>query len=61
MRPFLLSIIAAVVLGLAAAALLSGAQQRAYEAYATSATRVSDPGYNLVGPKWSGEPSGKGS
>jgi hypothetical protein len=61
MKPFLLSVAAAIVLGLAAAALLNSTQQRAYEAYATSGTRVSDPGHNLVGPRWSGEPSGRGS
>jgi hypothetical protein len=61
MKPFLLSVIVAVTLAIAAAALLNGTQQRAYEAYATSGTRVSDPGHNLVGPRWSGEPSGKGS
>ena len=37
--------------------LLNTEQQRAYEAYATSGTRVSNPGYNLVGPDWTGEPT----
>jgi hypothetical protein len=61
MRPFLLSLVAAIVLGITAAVLLDSIQQHAYEAYATPGTRVSDPGFNLVGSQWSGEPSGPGS
>jgi hypothetical protein len=61
MKAFLLSVAVAIVLGAAAAAILDATQQRAYEAYATSAARVSDPGHNLVGREWSGEPSGRGS
>jgi hypothetical protein len=29
-----------------------------YEAYSTGGTRVGDPGSNLVGPDWTGEPGG---
>jgi hypothetical protein len=61
MRPFLISAATAIVLAIAAAILLNGMQKRAYEAYSTSATRVSNPGYNLVGSEWSGEPSDHGS
>ena len=61
MKPFLLGVAATIVLGIAAAFLLDGIQQRAYEAYATSGARVSDPGHNLVGPTWSGEPSDRRS
>jgi len=61
MKAFLISVVAAIVLGGVAALLLSGAQQRAYDAYATSGARVSDPGHNLVGPDWSGEPATRGS
>ncbi len=49
-------IVAAVVLGVVAAFALRGAQEPAYEAYSTSSTRVGDPGSNLVGKGWSGEP-----
>jgi len=56
MRPFLLSVVAALVFAAAAAALLNTQQQAAYEAFATPATRVADPGYNLVGRNWSGDP-----
>ena len=47
-------IVAAVVLGIVAAFALRATQEPAYEAYATSSTRVGDPGYNLVGQRWNG-------
>ena len=28
----------------------------AYQAFATSGARVSEPGTNLVGPRWNGDP-----
>ena len=31
-------------------------QQPAWQAYSTDSTRVGDPGHNLVGQNWSGEP-----
>ena len=61
MKPFLLSVVVAVAVAAVAAVLLNIGQQRAYEAYATSGTRVSDPGYNLVGPQWTGEPGSAAS
>jgi hypothetical protein len=57
MKPFLLGVIVALVLGVGAAALLTSTQKFAYEAFTTSGARVSDPGYNLVGPRWTGEAS----
>jgi hypothetical protein len=57
MKPFLVGFVAAVVLAIAAAVLLTSTQKFAYEAFTTSGARVSDPGYNLVGPRWTGEPS----
>jgi xanthosine utilization system XapX-like protein len=57
MKAFVLSVVAAIALGIMAAALLNVVQRPAYEAFATSGVRVSDPGYNLVGPDWSGEVS----
>jgi hypothetical protein len=59
MKAFLLAITGAVVLAVGAAALLNNEQTLAYKAFATSGTRVSDPGYNLVGKNWSGDPSVK--
>jgi hypothetical protein len=61
MKPFMLGITVAIVIALGAAALLSSTQKFAYEAFATSGARVSDPGYNLVGPHWTGEASAKRS
>jgi hypothetical protein len=31
-------------------------KQPAWQVYSTVSTRVSDPGHNLVGPDWSGDP-----
>jgi hypothetical protein len=47
-------IVAAVVLGVVAAFGLRAVQAPAYHTYATSSTRVGDPGYNLVGQRWNG-------
>lgn len=49
-------IVGAIVLGVVAAIVLSAVQEPAYEAFATSSTRLSDPGYNLVGKAWTGDP-----
>jgi hypothetical protein len=49
-------IVVAIALGVVSAFALRGSQEPAYEAYSTSSTRVGDPGYNLVGKNWSGEP-----
>jgi hypothetical protein len=39
--------------------LLSRQQQRpAWQVYSSDSTRVGDPGHNLVGQNWSGEPAG---
>ncbi|MBX9932576.1 MAG: hypothetical protein K2Y56_13705 [Methylobacterium sp.] len=62
MKVFVMSVAAAVALAVAASFLLNENQKFAYEAFATSGARVSEPGTNLVGPKWNGEttePSGK--
>ncbi|HJW78436.1 MAG: hypothetical protein ACJ8D8_07145 [Microvirga sp.] len=49
-------IVVAIALGVVSAFALRGSQEPAYEAFSTSSTRVGDPGYNLVGKNWSGEP-----
>jgi hypothetical protein len=56
MNIVLAGIAAAVVLGVVSAYALRVGQEPAYEAYSTSSARVGDPGYNLVGKSWSGEP-----
>ncbi len=55
MKTIVLAGLATLVIASGAAALLAGGQRLAYEAYATSSTRVSDPGHNLVGRTWSGQ------
>lgn len=49
-------IAAAIVLGVIAAVALSIAQQPSYEAYSSSSTRIAEPGSNLVGEQWTGNP-----
>lgn len=56
MRVILSGIAAAIVLGVIAAFVLSAVQKPAYEAFATSSTRIGDPGSNLVGEAWTGNP-----
>lgn len=55
MKTIIAAIVVAVALGAVAATLLDSNQKRAYEAYATSGARVSEPGHNLVGQRWSGD------
>jgi len=50
-------IVAAFGLAVVALLILSAVQQPAYERYATSSTRVDEPGSNLVGDAWSGNPA----
>ncbi|MBV9066439.1 MAG: hypothetical protein JOZ84_03910 [Methylobacteriaceae bacterium] len=59
MKAFALAILGLVVFAVGAAAVLNSEQTLAYKAFATSSTRVSDPGYNLVGKNWSGDPAVK--
>ena len=54
MKVILSAIVASVLLGVAAAAILAPMQRPAYEVFSTSMTRVGNPGSNLVGPNWSG-------
>ncbi|TNC11965.1 hypothetical protein FF100_17115 [Methylobacterium terricola] len=55
MKAFLVAVAAALVLATAASFLLAENQRFAYQAFATSGARVSDPGNNLVGPRWTGD------
>lgn len=57
MRAIVSGIVAAIALGVVAAVVLSAVQEPAYEAYSTSSTRVGDPGSNLVGKAWTGNPA----
>lgn len=55
MKMIALGALAAVVLGVAAAALLTENNVLAYQEFSTTGTRVSKPGINLVGPRWTGD------
>ena len=57
MKAFALAIAGLVLVAAGAAAVLKNEQTLAYQAFATSSTRVSNPGFNLVGKNWSGNPS----
>lgn len=56
MKAFIAAVAALVVLGGLAAVVLSFSQRPAYQAYATTGARVGDPGENLVGGSWTGNP-----
>ncbi len=55
------SVLIAIVIGVAAAFILNTVQRPAYEVYSTSSTRVGEPGHNLVGENWSGNPGRPGN
>ncbi|GJD48738.1 hypothetical protein OPKNFCMD_1462 [Methylobacterium crusticola] len=55
MRAFVVAVAMAVVLAVAASFVLGESQRFAYQAFATSGARVSNPGTNLVGPRWTGD------
>ena len=55
----LTGIIAAIVIAVASSFVLRAEQEPAWRVYSNDAsTRVGDPGQNLVGPDYSGEPGG---
>jgi hypothetical protein len=57
MKVILAAVLIAVVIGVAAAFVLNTTQRPAYEVYSSDASvRVGDPGHNLVGENWSGQP-----
>jgi hypothetical protein len=58
-KVFLAAILLAVVLAGGAAYTLNLDQKTAYQAFATSGVRISEPGYNLVGKSWNGLNEGK--
>ncbi|WP_336488721.1 hypothetical protein [Methylobacterium nigriterrae] len=58
MKAFAVAVICAVALGIAASYVLSSSQRFAWQAFSTTSTRVSSPGTNLVGPRWTGDVKG---
>ena len=57
MKAFLAAFVAAIALGVLAMFALTSNQKFAYQAFATTGARVSEPGTNLVGEKWTGDPN----
>jgi len=58
MRMILTGIVLAVVIAVGAAYVLQTQQAPAWQVFSTESTRIGDPGHNLVGQNWSGEPGG---
>lgn len=60
MGMILTGIVVALAIAVGAGIFLMNApqQQPAWQTYSTESTRVGDPGHNLVGQDWSGEPDG---
>jgi hypothetical protein len=56
MRVLLSGIVVAAVIAVVAAFALRLAQEPVYERFSSSSARVGDPGINLVGKSWSGDP-----
>lgn len=56
MKVIIASALAVLVLGIGSALILNSIQEPAYEAYSTTGARVGEPGDNLVGKTWSGNP-----
>jgi hypothetical protein len=56
MKVILVSVLTAVVITVAAALVLNTTQRSAYEVYKGAGVDVRDPGHNLVGENWSGNP-----
>ena len=58
MKAIAVAVICAVALGIAASYVLATSQRFAWQAFSTTSTRVSQPGTNLVGPRWTGDVNG---
>ena len=56
MKAFVTAVVAAIVLAMTAALVLTFVQRPAYQAFTTSGVRLSDPGENRVGGRWTGNP-----
>ncbi|HEY7386307.1 MAG TPA: hypothetical protein VH743_21820 [Beijerinckiaceae bacterium] len=56
MKVIFVSLAAAIVLAVGAALILNTTQRPAYEVYTGAGADVRDPGHNLVGENWTGNP-----
>lgn len=52
----LTGIVVAIAIAAGAGYFMSAEQRPSWEVYSTPSTRVGDPGQNLVGKAWTGEP-----
>jgi hypothetical protein len=57
MRTLVSGIVAAIVVAIVAGVAFSLAREPVYAVYSSSSTRIGEPGSNLVGHKWSGNPA----
>ena len=55
MKVIFASVLMAILISVAAGFILNAVQRPAYEAFSSVSTRV-EPGHNLVGENWSGNP-----
>ncbi|WP_041544761.1 MULTISPECIES: hypothetical protein [Chelativorans] len=58
MRMILMGIVLAAVIAVGAGYALQARQEPSWQVFSSDSTRVGDPGHNLVGPNWTGEPGG---
>jgi hypothetical protein len=58
MRAIFLGIATALLIAGVAGAIYYGAQEPVYRAQAMDSVRIGDPGFNLVGPQWTGDVPG---
>ena len=56
MGMILTGIVVAIAIAAGAGYYLRAEQEPAWQVYSTDSTRVGDPGHNLVGQNWTGEP-----
>jgi Tfp pilus assembly protein PilV len=54
MKAFVTAVVIAIVIAVAGVFALAAIQKPVYQAFATSSTRVGNPGHNLVGNAWKG-------
>ena len=58
MRMILTGIVLAIVIGIGAGIVFQAQQVPAWQVFRTDSTRIGDPGNNLVGENWTGQPTG---
>jgi hypothetical protein len=52
MKAFVTAVVIAIIIAVAGLFALGAIQKPVYQAFATSSTRVGNPGHNLVGNAW---------